>query len=527
MQAQEGFRRQAGLLDLTQDAILVRDLEDRVAYWNRGAERLYGWTAQEALERKVTSLIFGDTVEFENARRAFLTRGEWTGELRQVTKSGQERIVDSRWKLLRDDAGQPQSVLVTDTDITEKKRLETQFLHAQRLESIGTLASGIAHDLNNVLAPIMLSVQMLRERSVDADGLKLLATVETSAKRGADVVRQVLAFARGVEGERMPLHVRHLIKETVGLLRQTLAPNITLRIKVARGLHLLTGDATQLHQVLLNLAVNARDAMPEGGTLEFSAANVDLDERHARQVPPAPPGPYVVLRVRDTGVGIPPAIRDRIFDPFFTTKGVGKGTGLGLSTVMGIVKSHGGFVDVESQPGKGTTFHVYLPATVVAPPPGNRPLPAAPDLPAGHGELVLVVDDESAIREVTARILERHGYEVVLAGDGGEALARFSLERERLKAVITDLAMPNMDGVALVRELLSRQPGLKIIASSGIPGGGDEGGKADQLRDLAVAAFLPKPYAAETLLTTLRRLLDGRPPISNDDRPGGGPGTFP
>jgi PAS domain S-box-containing protein len=246
-------------------------------------------------------------------------------------------------------------------DITDKKHLEAQFLHAQRMESIGQLASGIAHDLNNILAPIMISATLLRQKVQDKEGLELLDSLEASAKRGADVVKQVLWFGRGVEGKHEPINPKQLLKEVTRIISETFSKSIELETNMAADVHPVIGDQTQLHQVLLNLCVNARDAMPTGGKLKLGARNLTVDARFASLNAEAKPGPYVLFEVTDTGHGIPPKIRDRIFEPFFTTKELGKGTGLGLSTTLSIVKSHGGFIDVESEPGKGSTFRVYLP----------------------------------------------------------------------------------------------------------------------------------------------------------------------
>jgi nitrogen-specific signal transduction histidine kinase/ActR/RegA family two-component response regulator len=394
------------------------------------------------------------------------------------------------------------------SDQTERKRLEAQFLRAQRMEGIGTLAGGIAHDLNNVLAPILMSIELLKLDLRDKPQmLKTLETIEGSARRGADLVRQVLTFARGLDGQRVAVNVRHLLNDLQQIIRETFPRNID--IKVAGGppsdLWPIAGDPTQLHQVLLNLAVNARDAMPRGGSLAFTAENITIDQQYAATSRDVTAGPYVVLKVADTGVGIPPEIRDRIFEPFFTTKEVGKGTGLGLSTAHAIVKSHGGFVTVYSETGRGTTFKVYLPAD-----PALRSRPSAPevvDLPRGRGELVLVVDDESSIRDITQRTLEAFGYHVLTASDGAEAVAVFAQHRERIALVLTDMLMPVMDGPAVIMALTRMQPSVRIIAASGL-NANDNLAKAV---NAGVKDFLPKPYAADTLLRLFREVLD-RPP---------------
>jgi signal transduction histidine kinase len=388
----------------------------------------------------------------------------------------------------------------------ELKEAEARLLRAQRLESIGALASGIAHDLNNILAPIMMSAPMLRWGLKPEEVEKTLVSIETSAQRGADLVKQLLLFGRGVEGNRTALQLKHLIRDIVRMVRETFPKAITSESKTAPDLWTLTGDATQIHQVLLNLCVNARDAMPAGGKLALSAENIQVDERYASLAPEAKPGPYVLIRVSDTGEGIPRAIMEKIFDPFFTTKEQGRGTGLGLSTVLGIVKGHDGFLDVRSEVGKGTTFSVYLPATpnVQAPTPDRVP---STTINKGDGELVLVVDDEPEILKITEQNLERNGYRALLAHDGVEALVLFTQRKDEINAILTDLEMPVMDGVALVRAIRKLDSNVQVIASSGIGGAQGLDEKMGRLNELGVERLLTKPYGADALLQALQDAL--------------------
>jgi PAS domain S-box-containing protein len=398
--AEERVLEQASLLDLTHDAIIVRDLEDRIVFWNRGAELLYGISGLEAIGKKESELIYSHGGDFEFAQGEVLEKGEWYGELRQRSRHDEsEIVVDARWTLVRNETGEPRSILAINTDVTSRKSLEDQFLRAQRMESIGTLASGVAHDLNNILAPILMAIPMLRGELPENVRDSILDSMETSAQRGADIVRQVLTFARGVEGERVLLQPSHLLREMDKIAAETFPKSITIRNDLPGNLWTVTGDATQLHQVLMNLCVNARDAMPDGGTLTISAENFELDESSAAMTPGGKIGPYVMLKVSDTGMGIPRDTLAKIFDPFFTTKELGKGTGLGLSTAMGIVKSHGGFVKVTSEVGRGTTFRIFIPATT-----DSRLLDKELEQPVihrGNGELLLIVDDEPSIRQVT------------------------------------------------------------------------------------------------------------------------------
>jgi nitrogen-specific signal transduction histidine kinase/CheY-like chemotaxis protein len=408
----------------------------------------------------------------------------------------------SRWSLVRDDAGRPKSVFVIDTDITERKKLEAQLYRAQRLESIGQLASGIAHDLNNILAPLVMVAPLLRMEIKAPETLRLVDILEANTKRGVEVVKQILTFSRGLKAGKGLVPLRPLLKEVINVLDETFPKSIALRSSIPEDLWMVEGDATQLHQVLMNLSVNARDAMPDGGTLTLAAENMVVDELYASMSPGAKPGPYVVWLVADTGTGIPPEDLDRIFDPFFTTKEPGKGTGLGLSTALGIVRNHGGFLKVESKPGKGTQFRVYLPAQMGAQLPAEPPPTEAP--PEGRGETILVVDDEEGVRVLTKKVLEQHGYHVLLASEGSEAVVAYAQHATEIHAVLTDLMMPLMDGATLIRALKQIAPAVKILATTGVT---ESTHDAAALR-LGAREVLRKPYPPHVLLSRLRAALD-------------------
>ncbi|HSE96640.1 MAG TPA: ATP-binding protein, partial [Blastocatellia bacterium] len=471
----------------------------------KGAERIYGWSAAEVTGRDILDLLYnGRTTHYEKAKKELLEKGEWIGELHQVTAHGREIIVESHWTLVRDERDEPRSILVINTDVTEKKKIESQFLRAQRMESIGTLAGGIAHDLNNILSPILMAVRILQMRMTDEESQRWLSTMLKSAERGASLVSQVLSFAKGVEGERILLQPKHLIKEVVKILRDTLPKSIEIEFNIADDLWAVTGDATHLHQVLMNLCVNARDAMPNGGKLTIQAGNVYIDDNYARMNIEARPGRYVHLTIADTGVGIPDKIIGKIFEPFFTTKQHGEGTGLGLSTVLGIVKSHGGFINVYSEIGRDTGFSIYIPAVETQRArQGNEALDS---LPLGEGELVLIVDDEAAILEIAKGTLEAYGYRAITAADGTEAIALYAEHKDEIKVVLTDLGMPHMDGLTTIRILQKMNPQIKIIATSGLR----SEGKASDVAALGVKTFLSKPYTADKLLITLAEILKRR-----------------
>jgi two-component system, cell cycle sensor histidine kinase and response regulator CckA len=366
-QAERKIREQAALIDVATDAIFVCDLENQILFWSQGAERLYGWTTDESLSKTTPELFYKESLlPLEAGLKATIEQGSWQGELEQITKTGREIIVASRWTLVRDEFGKPQSILVVNTDITEKKHIEQQFYRSQRLESIGTLASGIAHDLNNVFAPILMIAQFLPSRFKNADrqNLELFKTIETSAERGAGLVKQILTFAHGTEGKRILLNPGYLLQELLKVINQTFPKSIEVRIDIPiNTLCMVRANPTQLDQVFMNLVVNARDAMPNGGILTITAENRIIDQTFAQMHLDAKAGGYIVVTISDTGTGIPPEFLERIFDPFFTTKEIGQGTGLGLSTVLGIIKNHDGFVQVSSQVSKGTKFQVFLPTT--------------------------------------------------------------------------------------------------------------------------------------------------------------------
>ncbi|MDB6130306.1 MAG: multi-sensor hybrid histidine kinase, partial [Verrucomicrobiales bacterium] len=499
--SEEKLKEQAALLDQTSDAVLVRGLDHEILFWNKGAEKIYGWAAPEVLGKSVRDVLYRDPSQLDAAMDKVVAGGEWAGELSHVTRSGTMVSIYGRWTLMRDLNGNPKSVLAINTDITERKKLEQQFLRSQRMESIGTLAGGIAHDLNNVLAPILLSIELLKNGENRPDKLETLNTIENSARRGADMVKQVLSFARGVAGRRVDVQVDELLQQLDKIINETFLKNIEVKTTVSGDLLSVTGDPTQLHQVLLNLCVNARDAMPEGGVLRLSADNVFFTPESAARILHAAPGDYVLIKVEDNGTGISPAILDKIFDPFFTTKDLGKGTGLGLSTSQAIVRSHSGFMQVQTNVGSGATFLVYLPAHK------RKAVEAIPvqgsHMARGTGQHILVVDDEDGVRVIVRKILESFGYKVSEASDGEEAIAVYKKHKQQISLVLTDMMMPMMDGPATIEALKKLNPSVRIIAASGL----SVTETVASASNLGVRHFLPKPFTTLSLLEMVKKAL--------------------
>jgi PAS domain S-box-containing protein len=486
-------------------AIVAVDGDRNVRLWNHAAERIFGWTAEEVLggrvpvvneERRHESDLFN--------QRALQGESFVNHELRRTRRDGRSVDLLVSTASTYDDNANLDGFVSVAADVTEHKVLERQLLRAQRLETLGSLASGIAHDLNNVLAPIAMALQLFRMKFQDSEFQRTLDTLDGCVSHGADLIRQILTFARGLEGERVSVQTKHLIRQTAEVLLQTLPKSITVTSRMTGDLWSVVADVTQLHQVLMNLCINARDAMPSGGKLTISARNLEIDEEKHPGKAEVSAGPYVVIEVRDTGHGIPAEIRDRIFEPFFTTKEVGKGTGLGLSMVAAIVRNHGGFIDVRSEVGMGTSFKIYFPA--IQPKAGEAAPKEIKTLPVGTGELILVVDDEAAVREIAKVTLESYGYRVIEASNGAEAVASYSLHRDEIELVISDMDMPVMNGAAMMNSLQQINPYVRVISASGMIAPGKPIMAPEKNSPFRVS--LPKPFTAAELLQTVRDVLD-------------------
>ena len=505
MIAEEKILEQATLLDNAHDAIAIVDLEFRLKYINKGTELLYGWTAQEVIGKKPFEFVYPNAealAKRNTAVRELFANGVWSGELVQQRKNGTTIMVENRWTLLRDSNNIPKAILVINTDNTERNQLQRQLLRSQRLESLGTLAGGVAHDLNNVLTPILMSVEILRNDIPRERFQRLVDTIETSTLRGKNILQQMLTFARGADEDRRMLNPKHLLKEIEHLIGETFSRAITIQFSIAPDLKNIYSNATQIHQVLMNLCVNARDAMVNSGVLSVTAENMSVDTHFASLHIGAKEDEYICIHVSDTGTGIAADVMEKMFEPFFTTKEIGKGTGLGLSTVHSIIKGNGGFITFKSEIGKGTMFSIYLPAVEEQ---SNEAIAQSSDgMVEGNGETILLVDDEASMRDMTKDILEMHNYKILTAKDGNEALATFVQHKESITLIITDIMMPQMDGSTMMDMIWKIDKDIKIIAVSGLV----EHSEIEKFVGRKAQEYISKPFKMHTLLTTVRKVLD-------------------
>jgi two-component system cell cycle sensor histidine kinase/response regulator CckA len=486
-------KEQAQWLDRASEAIFATDLDHRITYWNQGAERMTGWTAAEMLGRGVTDLLKGTGISDPRTATIREQLADWRGTMMFRHRDGTPRVAAVSVTVLRDVHGEPSQRLTLCADVTEQQHLQEKYERALRLQSIGMLASGVAHDFNNILTPISLSVQMLREQLTHRDGLELLETIRACVSRGAAVSRQILDFAQGVGNEARAIQVGPILREVADIVRETFPRSITLGTDVAAGLWSVMASPTQIHQLLLNLSINARDAMPQGGHLRLGAHNRILDEANASRIEGARKGAWLVLSVEDTGTGIAPEYLRRIWEPFFTTKPHEQGTGLGLSTVREIVETHAGFIAVDTMAGRGTAFRVYLPALGSEIPP---PAQAGPhEATIGGGENILVAEDERGVRKVVETALTRAGYRVATAANGAEALDMIRAQPGQFDLIITDIDMPVLNGAKLALALAEIRPELPVMAMSGLS---TKSAEVDPAR--FSGGFLPKPFAMDELL---------------------------
>ena len=479
----------AALLDLAPDAIFARDADRRITFWNRGAQSTYGFSPKEADGTDAGKLLRTEyPIALEEIERLVTETGGWEGDLVQHTRDGRRLVVESRWAAQYDNAGGLAGLLEVNRDITarlevqaalldlqaeaERQRLQNQLLEAQRLESLGQLAGGIAHDFNNLLAVIIncaefLAASLDNETSLEdrRKGMREdVAQIGLASERAAHLTHQLLAFARREVIQPEVVDVNDVVENIEQLLHRTLGEQVELHSSLADDLCPVLIDPGRLEQILVNLAVTARDAMPGGGTLRIDTENMDVDEEYAASREDLSPGPHIRLRVSDSGVGMAPETLKRVFDPFFTTKPEGQGTGLGLATVYGIVKQAGGWTHIYSEPGIGTTFTLLLPATDQLGAPAERHA----DSPAARGEAtILLVEDEDALREVTRRVLTAAGHQVIAAESGPAALRAAGAHPGQIDLLLSDVIMPQMTGPQLAERLLVERPSVRVLLMSG------------------------------------------------------------
>ena len=512
MERQRSSRRFHDLFEFSPDAIVITDRDGTVRLANCKAEAMFGWSRTDLAGQDIELLIPAEGRARHRLLREHFLASDPTpalppdrSDLRAKRKDGTVFPVEIALGTI--ETGDGLMIAAAIRDVTERRNSERRASRARRLESIGTLAGGIAHDLNNALAPVLLALDILKQRYPQEHDT--LDNVERSASHAVEMVRHLLTYARGSEGIRVSVELRGLLEEMEKIAKGTFPKNIEVRLHIPQKLPAVLGDATQLHQVLLNLCVNARDAMPRGGILTLSAEPTD-NPQSLGELPGSKAGKRisqgVILRVSDTGEGIAADVLDKIFDPFFSTKGHDTGTGLGLFTVAGIIKGHEGVIRASSKPGQGATFEILLPALESAPEPATHPIRT--ENLSGHGELILYVDDEPAVREAVRTVLQILGFSPLTAPDGATGLKQAIKSRRKLSAVITDLHMPVMDGVAFVRALRQEMPEVPVIVASGRL----EPSMSNELRLLGVDVFLEKPFTREKLGRALREVLADRLP---------------
>ena len=502
-QAAARLKELAELLDQTHDAVVQLDLQGNVTFWSAGAARMFGWFSEEAQGQPAASLLFPKTGQLPiDPLTSVIQEGHWSGELTTHRRDGSEIILMTRWSAVTRSEDGARSMLLIATDITEQRQAERRYLRAQRMETIGMLASGVAHDLNNMLTPLSIGLEILQQAIQNPALTEVLTMMSNSVERGAALVKQMLSLARESSGAATLVQPKHILREVASIARETFPKTITVRTEYSPTLRMIESDPTELTQVLLNLCVNARDAMPQGGTLTLAAR--DLSAEELRQSVPTASGEakhYVLLEVTDTGTGIPPELRERIFEPFFTTKPQGKGTGLGLATVASIVKKRKGFIALDSEVGRGTTFRLYFPAATTTEVSSVSSVSKQSLL--GRGELVLVADAEASTLDMLRTVLETNGYAVISARDDAELSAGLA---QRPAAAIVDAALPTV--VQGGHVLASLPADLPLI---GVCGEADEAGR-HQTEQLPVRAWLSKPFTASQVLQALREVLDAQLP---------------
>jgi PAS domain S-box-containing protein len=462
--------RMALIVDSSQDAIIGKNLEGIITHWNKGAEHMYGYTAQEMIGRSITTLCPPDRPDEIPEILRKIRNGESVDYFESVrlTKDGRRVNVSVSISPIYDSEGKVLGASAIARNITAQKKVEEQLRQSQKMEAVGRLAGGVAHDFNNLLGIVTACTELLRAR-VDHEGQEYVDNIREAAKRGASLTRQLLAFSRKQQAQTQVLDLNQRLKDVSKLLHPLMGDDVEITLLPRSDMAVIEVDPSQLDQIVMNLAVNARDAMPKGGKLIIETAVFDFDESFAREHPPMVAGRHVMLAISDNGTGMDEETRSRIFEPFFTTKEVGKGTGLGLATVYGIVRQSGGHIWVYSEPGHGTTFKIYLPCA-------DHKLGTIPEAqaevlpPKREGITVLLAEDDPLMRRLTRKMLEEHGYKVIEAIDGKSALERIANSDVLFDVVLTDVVMKGMSGPELVLKLIDSHPNLKVVYMSGYTG---------------------------------------------------------
>ncbi len=504
-QARRAAQQWRATFDAIRDAVFLLDAREVVLRCNRAAAAVLGRPFTEVVGRPYDELLREAAGPAPAAPAANAPPAD-----------PEELHLAGRWFLVArdpvvDDAGRPAGAVVVLTDITRRKELQEQLRQVQKMEAVGRLAGGVAHDFNNLLTAVLGNAALLQPRLArGGPDQELLGAIERAAWRAAELTRQLLGFSRQTMLWLRPLPLSESAREVVTILERTIDPRVRLEVRSAPDLWLVQADAGQMTQVLLNLCINACDAMPEGGTLTLETANVTVDEAQARNRVGARPGPFVRLSVSDTGSGIAPEHLPRIFDPFFTTKPAGKGTGLGLAMVFGIIQQHQGWVECHSAVGKGTRFDLYLPRYEPAPsaappapeaPPAPRPGPLS--VSSLGTEVVLLAEDNDMLRTLASTFLRRHGYQVIPAADGQEAVEEYARHHGRIAAVVLDLMMPRLSGRDALRRLREIDPGVRVVFASGY-----SDTQLSEEEQAGVQGFVTKPYRERDLVHAVRAALD-------------------
>jgi two-component system, cell cycle sensor histidine kinase and response regulator CckA len=502
LQAQQKIQEQAALLDMITDAIIVRDLQNQILYWNKTSEKIYGWRAEEVMGKNAWEILSPDnSPEFIGALETLLQHGSWWGELRKFTKFGKKVIIHSRWILMYDAAGLPISILSVDTDITEKKQLEIQLERAQRLESLGNLTSAIAHDLNNIFAPMITVAQLLplKHPQLSESSLQMLKLLENNSKKGIDLVAQIDSFTRSSPRQNPTVSLAEILGNVQQTMKGIFPKNIEMDIDIPGNIKMVIGEKKQLHEVFIHILINFSYAMPVGAKLTISGRNILIEDSYRQKNIGVKVGEYVEIALAHTGINIDSQIMEEIFSQFLIAKTADKNTALDLS--LDIINNYGGFVEISTELGKFHQLRIYLPSGENS----SGAMKNQPQLPRGNGELILLVDEEAAITKITRTTLETHNYKVLIAENATEAITLYTQHQQEIKLVLIDMIISSMSGANVIRTLQMINPQIQVIGMSRLA-------TAQALAEVTVTnmkGFLAKPFTAEEVLNSIHDVIAG------------------